>query len=1131
MQSLRVARTALRASQTAFRAAPALRRGYADVAPDKIQLTLALPHQRTPTSTNSEKSRKTDVNANSVQVNIPAESGEMGVLASHVPSIEQLKPGLVEVIEEQGGSKQFFLSGGFATVQPNSVLSINAVEGYPLEDFSAEAVRNQIAEAQKIANGGGSEQDVAEAKIELEGTVNALRTANNGSRPRTETMPKSARKVRQTDSRVTIAEPAKRKATLPTDETSSPEGSPKPLGRKLTGEFKRKRSLTDSLKTLFTHKDYTEDENGSTRSTTNLSAAGSEDSPFDVEQAHAQANARARIAPRSGGQFFDQDLREHIAAHRARLQGRDVSGRKYWLSTRPLGGSQRPSAPSQTPVEVASQYPVSITTEPTAKQATEVQGEVEAQLDGVADGLSTQTKPAKVNVADRIRAFEQKDNKVILSKPMPKYRKARAVPDDVDEDRGSAGPNEKEERVPLVFPLHVQKFKRRGTMSSPKRAETPLYRAQPGEDAIIHAPAPQRTIPPMKTPVDEHLVSPVNAATTSGDGPRSNARAEEVEANPGGSRKTSTDTEKLSSKTRTKTFDPAARIPPTAHLHRMRQHCVRHGRKSSQASQQDFSSKRNVFEKARNVPKHNDACPDCVAELGIRRRETIQAAPAESTLSFRRSNSKSEQERLLFGSISPEPILKPQANDDLLHFGRDEPVEAVTKQMSTRYSPDTTVDNSLEVQPPASGSSESSDSDDAEESPRNVRFRSSISPVASGESNEPNNEDNEDALITTSDLGDGLDAVILERGGCLERIILNERNGTPTPETIARISRELYRISTVLATTDTKQRISTNGTDSLSGDRTIVLDTYHDRDTSVTGLLDAIDTATPGLGIMRTNSIRVRTSSSSTEPVSIVRDFALTNNDPPFYVEEQPLSTPGQRIVNRQRIDADYFQLHKQYGNNGAAIPDLTKADHGAEGRLEARAARWPLSQATPLGAGEDPLAKHMADLDKSMLEPTSAKKRLNFGSEDVTIRIYSPGIPVKHKNGNQDAVLPSHILTAEDLSPQPPTPPVYHGLSIPQPSPTFFTTSTCPSSDSSPTILSGVQDIPATSARDKREEVPFASDLGRYFATTKSDSANSAIKTAIRMDRNHAVQQAAAIEREMRRKKTIAREAKRALD
>ena len=32
----------------------------------------------------------------------------MGVLANHVASIEQLKPGLVEIIEEGGATKQFF---------------------------------------------------------------------------------------------------------------------------------------------------------------------------------------------------------------------------------------------------------------------------------------------------------------------------------------------------------------------------------------------------------------------------------------------------------------------------------------------------------------------------------------------------------------------------------------------------------------------------------------------------------------------------------------------------------------------------------------------------------------------------------------------------------------------------------------------------------------------------------------------------------------------------------------------------------------------------------------------------------------------------------------------------------------
>ncbi|KAK3357425.1 mitochondrial ATP synthase-like protein delta chain [Lasiosphaeria hispida] len=154
MNSLRVARAALRVRPTSIRA-PIQRRGYAEAVSDKIKLSLSLPHQ------SIYKSQ--DV----VQVNLASENGEMGILAQHVPSIEQLKPGLIEVIEETG-SKQFFLSGGFAVIQPNSVLSINAIEAYPLEDFSADAIRAQIAETQKVANGGGSEQDIAEARIELE---------------------------------------------------------------------------------------------------------------------------------------------------------------------------------------------------------------------------------------------------------------------------------------------------------------------------------------------------------------------------------------------------------------------------------------------------------------------------------------------------------------------------------------------------------------------------------------------------------------------------------------------------------------------------------------------------------------------------------------------------------------------------------------------------------------------------------------------------------------------------------------------------------------------------------------------------------------------------------------------------
>ena len=89
-----------------------------------------------------------------VQVNIPAESGDMGILSSHVPSIEALRPGVVEVIETSGSQKffgefciswrqmQWFMassvSSGFATIHPNNKLTINVVEAAPLGEFSIE---------------------------------------------------------------------------------------------------------------------------------------------------------------------------------------------------------------------------------------------------------------------------------------------------------------------------------------------------------------------------------------------------------------------------------------------------------------------------------------------------------------------------------------------------------------------------------------------------------------------------------------------------------------------------------------------------------------------------------------------------------------------------------------------------------------------------------------------------------------------------------------------------------------------------------------------------------------------------------------------------------------------------------
>ncbi|KJA27879.1 hypothetical protein HYPSUDRAFT_35053 [Hypholoma sublateritium FD-334 SS-4] len=150
MSSLRLLSSAARRA-SAFSVA---RRGYADVS-DKLSLSLTLPHK---SFFNSK-----DV----VQVNIPAESGDMGILSSHVPSIEALRPGVVEVIETSG-SQKFFVSSGFATIHPNNKLTINVVEAAPLEELSIEAVRSNLQEALKVAVGNGSEAEKLEARIEAD---------------------------------------------------------------------------------------------------------------------------------------------------------------------------------------------------------------------------------------------------------------------------------------------------------------------------------------------------------------------------------------------------------------------------------------------------------------------------------------------------------------------------------------------------------------------------------------------------------------------------------------------------------------------------------------------------------------------------------------------------------------------------------------------------------------------------------------------------------------------------------------------------------------------------------------------------------------------------------------------------
>ena len=58
------------------------------------------------------------------QVIIPGAEGEYGVTPNHVPYVAQLKPGVLQILHEEGNfadSEKYFVAGGYALTHANSV--------------------------------------------------------------------------------------------------------------------------------------------------------------------------------------------------------------------------------------------------------------------------------------------------------------------------------------------------------------------------------------------------------------------------------------------------------------------------------------------------------------------------------------------------------------------------------------------------------------------------------------------------------------------------------------------------------------------------------------------------------------------------------------------------------------------------------------------------------------------------------------------------------------------------------------------------------------------------------------------------------------------------------------------------
>ena len=73
---------------------------------------------------------------------VPAVTGDFGVMPGHVPTVAQLRPGVVTVHNELDKDvEKYFVSSGFAFVHADSTADVVAVEAVKLDELDTEAVR------------------------------------------------------------------------------------------------------------------------------------------------------------------------------------------------------------------------------------------------------------------------------------------------------------------------------------------------------------------------------------------------------------------------------------------------------------------------------------------------------------------------------------------------------------------------------------------------------------------------------------------------------------------------------------------------------------------------------------------------------------------------------------------------------------------------------------------------------------------------------------------------------------------------------------------------------------------------------------------------------------------------------
>jgi len=100
---------------------------------------------------------------------LPGNDGQFGAMPTHVPTIAELKPGVISIQETAGGPlTKFFIPGGFATISPDSKLRVSTLEVAAIEDLDSDAVKTGLAQYQAAYASATDDLAKSEAEIGVE---------------------------------------------------------------------------------------------------------------------------------------------------------------------------------------------------------------------------------------------------------------------------------------------------------------------------------------------------------------------------------------------------------------------------------------------------------------------------------------------------------------------------------------------------------------------------------------------------------------------------------------------------------------------------------------------------------------------------------------------------------------------------------------------------------------------------------------------------------------------------------------------------------------------------------------------------------------------------------------------------